>query len=135
MVVRVDLYQLAAHNIGDVGPVTDPYLVGGLPLGGILPVLEQAVLPLRRKVLIERPTKGYVQNLHPPADPEDRHPAPQGKPNQRHLESIPLGKSYAKLGHRLLAVITGVQITPATQEQAVETVDQRLSSTLIPYRR
>jgi hypothetical protein len=135
MVVGVDLYHLTAHDLGNVRSVPDRYLVCGLPLGGVLPVLEQIPLPLRRKVLIKRPAKGHVQDLHPPADPEDRHPAPQGQPNQRHLESIPLGERYAKLGHWFLAVIARVQVAPAAQEQAVETLNHRLSCPLIARRR
>src|SRR5215204_4289811 len=135
MVVRVDLYHLAAHYLGNVGPVADSYLVRGLPLGGVLPVFEEVILPLRRKVLIERPPKGHVQDLHPPADPEDRYPAPKRQPYQRHLESIPLGERHPELGHRLLPVIAGVQVATTAQEQAVDLLNHRLSSPLIPRRR
>src|SRR5918998_741215 len=57
MMIRVHLCRPAAHDLGDVRALADPYLVRGLPLGGVLPVLEQVPVPLRWKVLVERPAE------------------------------------------------------------------------------
>src|SRR5918993_5799975 len=115
MVIGVDPDHLTAHDLRDIGIRPHPYLVARLPLGRSLAVLEHAPIPLRRKVLVQRPAKRHVEHLHTTAYPEDRNAPPQGQPDERHLEGVALGERRAELERWLLPVISRVEITPPAQ--------------------
>jgi hypothetical protein len=51
-------------------------------------MLKYATAELGGQVLVERPTQGNVEDLHPTADAEDGDSAPQGQLQERHLERV-----------------------------------------------
>jgi hypothetical protein len=74
------------------------------------------VIHLRGKILVQRPTERDVEDLHPPADAEDRHLSSQRVLQQGHLERVTFRERDAELGNGFLTVVTGIQVA-ATAEQ------------------
>ena len=50
-------------------------LMRRVPFGRLLPVVEDVLSKLRGEILIRRPAQSYVEDLHPPADAKNGHPA------------------------------------------------------------
>jgi hypothetical protein len=80
-------------------------------------MLEYVAAELGGQILIERPAQGHVEDLHPPADTQDGHPAPQSRLEACHLERVPLGDGGTYLGDGPLAVAARFEVgTPAQQK-------------------
>ena len=79
-----------------------------------------------RQVLVERAAERDVEQLHPAADPEQRHVALQRPPRQRELEGVALGPGALRLRVRLGAVAGRVDVGAAGQEQRVDAVEQHV---------
>src|SRR5215218_8933549 len=103
MMVRVDLDSLTIRDLRQVGVLQNLDFVSDLALGRRLPVIENISAELRGHILIE------------------------GQPKQRHLQRIPLGDSGPEFGYRSLAVVPGIEVGATTQQQAVQSVEERLS--------
>ena len=75
------------------------------------------------EVLVQRPALRDVDQLHPAADPEERHVALQGPPGQRDLERVALGHRMDDLGMARRAVRGRVDVGAAREDQGVEEVE------------
>jgi hypothetical protein len=97
-------------------------------VGGDASVLRLTMLEVLthhvREVLMKRPAAGDVQDLHPAADPEDRQVSAIGRPDERQLDGIRAWLGGSELGMWLLAVDARLQVRPAGEAHAIDTVEQ-----------
>ena len=76
------------------------------------------------QVLIERPTAGDVEDLHPSADAEQRDPTLERPLSEGYLEAVTVGVGPDRFGMGLRALALGVDVGAASQDKRVETVQQ-----------
>ena len=76
-------------------------------------------------VLVQRPAQGDVEDLDAAADAQRRQPPVDGRPDERDLEPVADRADVAGLRMGLLAVEHRVDVSPADQQQAVETTQAR----------
>ena len=76
-----------------------------------------------RQVLVEGAAAGDVEDLHPAADPEQRHLALDRALRQRQFEAVALGPGALRLRVRLGPVAGRVDVGAAGEDQGVEPVE------------
>ena len=91
--------------------------------GSLLAVGDRAVGDLR-DVLMKGAAARDVERLRPAADAEDRQAAGVRLPRELHFEGIELGLGRPQLGVRGAAVGGRVEVGPAREQHAAETVEQ-----------
>src|SRR5690606_13431001 len=91
-------------------PVADFFCRGILPVGNP---------ELCRKILVQTAAKGYIDNLQPPADPEDRDGVTESLFYQENFPSIPVPVYTVQGKESFLSVKSRVRITPAAEEKPV----------------
>ena len=91
---------------------------------GPIAVVRKAVGDVR-EVLLERAPQVDVQELHPPADREERQVAFHGYVRQSHLQVVAEWIDVADSRVRVLPVQGGVDVSAARQHQSGDPVEER----------
>jgi len=88
---------------------------------GAVPVVVAVVLVgAGGQVLDQGPSRGHVDDLGPPANPEDRQPGGSGPCHQGQFPGVAGRVDAVRLGCRLLPVPRRGDVAPAGQQQAVQ---------------
>ena len=81
------------------------------------------VADLLGDVLLERAAERHVQQLHPAADPENRHVPLDCSLGDRQLRSVALGHGAVRRGMRVGAVRGGIDVVAAGEDQPVDQLE------------
>lgn len=111
----------AAEEVADKGVAGDFERMGGLVAGRLLVVVEGGG-ELVGDVLPEGAAKGDVENLHAATDGEDGAVGGNGDAGERELEGVTLGLGGDLDVEDLLAVVRGIDVLAAGEEEPVKVV-------------
>ena len=122
VVERIDLELWPAQGGPQPAAGGRLHVVGGDAAVRGLAMLE-AVADDVREVLVKRSAAGDVEQLHSPADAQDREVPPVGGADEGELDGIHAGLGGAQLGIGLLPVDARLQIRPTRQAHAVDPIE------------